>query len=162
MLRAHTAMYMGVRKLSALSSFLDGWRFALNVYDIEFIDPLPRDFHEWVAYPLHFRESTSGYKNMILERVPDKKARLSDRFFELLDEYRMRHARVVARLSAFAGREYFLRFKSDGNQQRTFPAHWRLGLIPSISSPTQTIRASLFSSSLMIPLFHPPDVSIRS
>ena len=128
-LRAHTAMYMGVRKLSALSSFLDGWRFALNVYDIEFIDPLPRDFHEWVAYPLHFRESTSGYKNMILERVPDKKkAGLSDRFFELLDEYRMRHARVVARLSAFAGREYFLRFKSDGTyQQQNIPRPLALG-----------------------------------
>ena len=125
-LRVRTAMYMGVRKLSALSSFLDGWRFALNVYDIEFIDPLPRDFHDWVAYRLHFRGSTSGYKNMILERVPDENEAV-DRFFELLDEYRMRHARVVARLSAFAGREYFLRFKSDGTTTEKIPRPLALG-----------------------------------
>lgn len=106
-------MYTGVRKLSAISSFLDGWRFALQVYEIEFINPLPGDFHDWVAYRLHFRESTSGYKNMILERVPDEYEAV-DRFFELLDEYRTRRPRVVARISAYGGREYSLKFTSDG------------------------------------------------
>jgi hypothetical protein len=94
-IRERTAMYTGERSLSAVAHFLLGYGFALQVREIRFPDYLPQDFHDWVAYRLHFFESTSGYRNMILKRIPDESAAL-DRFFELLDEHRIRQARVVA------------------------------------------------------------------
>lgn len=48
--------------------------------------------------------STSGYRNMILKRVPDESAAL-DRFFELLDEHRGRKPQMVARVDGY-NREY--------------------------------------------------------
>ena len=112
-IRERTAMYTGSRTLSALSSFLDGWRFAMEVFDIESKRVLPRDFHDWVAYRLHFRESTSGYKSMILKHVPDEYAAV-DRFYELLDEYNARQPRVVARLTAYQGRDGVEKLRPDG------------------------------------------------
>jgi hypothetical protein len=62
-IRVRTAMYTGSR-----------------IHGIQEQHPLPGDFHDWVAYRLHFDYSTMGYKNMILERVPDESAAV-DRFF---------------------------------------------------------------------------------
>lgn len=95
-LRVRTAMYTGERTLSAVSFFLGGFGFAKQVYQIPG-HTLPPDFHDWVAYRLHFQESTSGYRKMILDRIKDESAAL-DKFFELLDEHRSRHAHAVAKL----------------------------------------------------------------
>jgi hypothetical protein len=96
-IRTRTAMYTGERTLSAVSHFLSGYQFAQYVFQIPSSQQsrLPFDFHDWVAYRLHFLESTSGYRRMILKHAPDESAAL-DRFFELLDEHRNRQARVVA------------------------------------------------------------------
>lgn len=94
-MRVRTAMYTGERTLSAVGHFLNGFGFAQHVYQIPCSHLLPLDFHDWVAYRLHFRESTTGYRRMILDRIPDESAAL-DRFFELLDEHRSRQAIVVA------------------------------------------------------------------
>jgi len=115
-IREYTAMYTGSRTLSALSSFLDGWHFAMEVFDVEPKRVLPRDFHDWVAYRLHFHEATSGYKNMILKHVPDEYAAV-DRFYELLDEYHARQPRVVARLAAYRGRDGVEKLRPDGTRE---------------------------------------------
>jgi hypothetical protein len=96
-IRDRTAMYTGERTLSAVCHFLGGYQFAQRAYQIPVSQQslLPIDFHDWVAYRLHFRESTSGYRRMILSRFPDESVAL-DRFFELLDEHRTRQAKVVA------------------------------------------------------------------
>jgi hypothetical protein len=93
-IRERPAMCLGQRSLSALSQYPQGYWMALSVHDIQSVFPLPQDFHDWVAYRLHFYESTSGYKNMILKRVPEESAAL-DRFFELLDEHKNRKPRIV-------------------------------------------------------------------
>ena len=95
-IRIRTAMYTGERTLSAVYHFLAGFGFAQHVYQIS-TPQLPPDFHDWVAYRLHFYESTTGYKRMILDRIPDEAAAL-DKFFELLDEHRSRRASVVAKV----------------------------------------------------------------
>jgi hypothetical protein len=104
-IRERPAMYMGERSLSALWHYLHGYIEALRFHDIVTRDVLPPDFHDWVAYRLHFYESTSGYRNMILKRVPDEAAAL-DRFFELLDDHRARkpHVVAIARSAAKNGR----------------------------------------------------------
>jgi hypothetical protein len=94
LIRERTAMYTGERGLSAIYHFILGYTFAQRSGQTLSFD-LPPDFNEWVAYRLHFRESTSGYRRMILNRIPDESVAL-DRFFELLDEHRVRHESVVA------------------------------------------------------------------
>lgn len=90
-------MYTGERTLSSVAHFLSWYLFAHTVLQVPPPSLLPPDFHDWVAYRLHFRESTMGYRNMILERFPDESLAL-DRFFELADAHRNRQEKVVARV----------------------------------------------------------------
>jgi hypothetical protein len=101
-IRQRPAMYLGERSLYGLEYFLLGYSLALSSYahGLESGNLLPADFHEWVAYRLGFFESTSGWRKMIVRRVPDESAAL-DRFFELLDEHRKR-TRLVARVEGYS------------------------------------------------------------
>jgi len=128
-IREKPAMWLGQRSLSALWYYLQGYRTALSVYDIHSIT-LPQDFHDWVAYRLHFYESTSGYRNMILKRVPEESGAL-DRFFELSDEYKNRKPNIVAQVSA--GKESKWRTVKEGRpQEGTYPT---LNLIAYTDDP---------------------------
>ncbi len=94
-IRVRTAMYTGARTLTSVYHFLGGYVFCLLTHGIQEPDPLPDDFHGWVAYRLHFFERSIGIKNMILERVPDEEKAL-DKFFELVDEHKERTPHIVA------------------------------------------------------------------
>jgi hypothetical protein len=138
-IREVPAMYLGERSLSALSHYLHGYCMALSVYDVQSASPLPQDFHDWVAYRLHFYESTSGYRNMILKRVPEESAAL-DRFFELLDEHKNRKPRVVAQLRA--GKEYARRTVKEGHLQGP-----QTGTYPTLNLIAYTDDPGFFISS---------------
>lgn len=114
LIRENPALYLGERSLSALWYYLQGYWMALSVYDMRTASPVPPDFHDWVAYRLHFYESTSGYRNMILKRVPDESAAL-DRFFGLLDEHRDRKPQVVA--LARCDKEFTRHTMKDGHPE---------------------------------------------
>jgi hypothetical protein len=137
-IRERPAMYLGHRSLSALSSYLHGYRMALSVYDIQ-CSTLPQDFHDWVAYRLHFYESTSGNRNMILKRVPEESAAL-DRFFELLDEHRNRQQRIVAQVPG--GKEYTWRTVKEGR-----PQEQQTGIYPTLNLIAYTDDPGFFVSS---------------
>src|SRR5580698_6563324 len=94
-IRVRPALYLGTHSLTALSNFLNGYSLALHESGMGPVTILPQDFHDWVAYRLHFRESTSGYAGMILKRIPDEVKALQ-RFFELYDEHISRKASVIA------------------------------------------------------------------
>jgi len=115
-IRERPAMWLGTRSLTALRHFLAGWGAALLFYDVKAEDQLPRDFHDWVAYRLGFRESTSGWQSMILKDVPDESKAL-DRFFELLDEHRNRKPHVIARLVGHK-KAYYREVVQDGVRSR--------------------------------------------
>jgi hypothetical protein len=103
-IRERPAMYLGSRTLTGLGHFLGGFGCAEHIHGIEAVSQLPNDFHEWVAYRLHYYESTKGWGRMILEQTADESAAL-DRFYELLDEHRARQAQVVATIQGHR-REY--------------------------------------------------------
>ena len=94
-IRERPPMFLGTRTITGLWHFLYGYNFARHELGAEPSYLLPEDFHDWTAYRLHFRESTSGWRNMIFSRVPDEGEAL-ERFFELLDEHRDRQMLVVA------------------------------------------------------------------
>jgi hypothetical protein len=104
LIRERPAMYLGSRTITGLGHFLGGFKYAEQIHGIEAVSQLPNDFHEWVAYRLHYYESTKGWSRMILEQTVDESAAL-DRFYELLDEYRARQAHVVATIQGHQ-REY--------------------------------------------------------
>jgi hypothetical protein len=96
-IRQRPAMYLGKNSLSAFRSYMDGYYSAHIELGVESPGLLPKDIHDWVAYRLHFLESTSGYANMILKHTPDEAQGLT-RFFELLDEHRARQPKLVAKI----------------------------------------------------------------
>jgi hypothetical protein len=96
-IRSRPALFLGTRSLSALQHFVNGYSEARRELGLSSPNPLPPDIHDWVAYRLHFRESTSGYVNMVLKRIPDE-AQALERFFELVDEHHAKSAKTVAKI----------------------------------------------------------------
>ncbi len=101
-MRHRPAMFLSPVSVSAFWHFILGYGLGQGSVSTEAKNPftLPSDFHDWVAYRLHFFESTSGWHNMIIERLGDGPHAL-DRFFSLLDEYLARvpqHRRYPLRL----------------------------------------------------------------
>lgn len=105
-IRKRPAMFLDNQpSLSALRGFLAGYDMARSSYTGGTgLGPLPQDFGEWVAYRLGFYSSCMGWRNMILDRVPDESEALK-RFFELLDEYRNRKPRLIATVNGYASRQ---------------------------------------------------------
>jgi hypothetical protein len=96
-IRRKPGFYLEERSLSALKHYISGYESALGLHRIKEDWPLPEDFNAWVAYRLHYKESTSGWRNMILEVTHAEDAGFA-RLFELLDEYARREPHIVARL----------------------------------------------------------------
>jgi hypothetical protein len=138
-IRKRPGLYFGERSFTALWHFVCGYKQALAIHAIPYeSDPLglPRDFHDWVAYRLHFKESTSGWRNMILSTAGSEQEAL-DRFFTLLDEYHARTPHLVARLVDI--RKSYSRSRSGITEQLQFP--------PSISLVTYTDDPGFFALS---------------
>lgn len=95
LIRERPALYLGENSLTGLWHFLRGYRMAEGDHGIDDVIHLPTDIFDWVAYRLHYYDSTSGWRQMILGRVPDERAALK-RFWELLDDHRARKPHVVA------------------------------------------------------------------
>ena len=94
-IRQAPLMYLQERSLSYMYHFITGY----SMHRDQPPNLLPADFHEWIAYRLHYLEPTSGYRNMILNRFPNEEEAFS-RFFELLDDHHSRSPRNVARIRA--------------------------------------------------------------
>ena len=103
-LHRRPALYTGENTLTSIRHFLSGYGFSLMLHEIPSADDplvIPREFHDWVAYRLHYYESTSGWCNMICDRT-DTDQQAIDRFFELLSEFKHREPHTVAKLTDFS------------------------------------------------------------
>jgi hypothetical protein len=100
-IRQRPAMYFGgIKSLTALYHFLGGFQMACGLHGIENDGlglTIPHDFCDWVAYRTHFRESTSGWCNMIVSTAESEEVAF-DRFFELLEEHFQRVPTLVAEI----------------------------------------------------------------
>lgn len=112
--RRRPAMFTGENTLISIRSFLDGYRVAMGqLGHLQVGSPflVPLEFHDWVAYRMHFYESTSGWCNMICDRTGSEQEAI-DRFFELLEEFKTRTPHVVAQL------KHYKRTYSEQNCER--------------------------------------------
>jgi hypothetical protein len=95
--RERPAMFLTPVSICALWHFVRGYELGRAGSNMPSPFGLPADFHEWVAYRLHFHGANSGWANMIVERAGDGPHAL-ERFFALLDEHQTRVPRVAAEL----------------------------------------------------------------
>jgi hypothetical protein len=137
-MRVRPALFLGANSLSALWYFLRGYHMGLrgNPQVSIATSPLEKEFHDWVAYRLHFLESTTGWRNMILQHIQDEKAALN-RFFELFDEYRFRRPRSVARLD---GLKQYMEVSDGKERVRSFPSTLLLVAYTEDSSCIQIVE----------------------
>jgi hypothetical protein len=100
-IRERPAMYFQPVCICALQHFIMGY-YAGRAEGPGEPGPfdLPRDFHDWVGYRLHFEDSSGGWARMLIERLGDGRSAFN-RFFTLLDDYHARVPRVVATVSDF-------------------------------------------------------------
>ena len=72
-IRERPAMFLCPVSVSALWHFILGYGLGQSSVSADAKSPfaLPSDFHDWVAYRLHFFESTTGWHNMIVKRLGD-------------------------------------------------------------------------------------------
>lgn len=90
-IRRRPGMYIGSNSLTGLECFLNGYICALYETDSTDEDLLPLPFglfHEYVACKYGYYESTSGWKNMILDQTGQDERRGLDLFFEIYGEFR--------------------------------------------------------------------------
>ena len=102
-LQKRPGMFTGENTLKSIQHFLAGYNFATFRYEIDDSDDVlfvPRQFNDWVAYRLHFYESTSGWCQMIYSRTETENEAI-DRFFELLAEFHVRKPHLVAKLIGY-------------------------------------------------------------
>lgn len=93
-IRPRPGMYLGEPGITKLCSFLDGYSMAL--YDLnankvtdDALFPMPfHCFHDYVALRLNYYESTSGWRNMILDQVAHDEEKGLALFFTLLDDFK--------------------------------------------------------------------------
>lgn len=119
-IRTRSAMYLGEASLSIFYGFVSGYDLARSIEPSASSEPspVPQDFHDWVAYRLHFYEATGGWKRMILKKEPNESIAL-EKFWSLLDDYRARRPRVVAQL--IDCKETYQRRSAKGWETRRCP-----------------------------------------
>jgi hypothetical protein len=116
-LRRRPALYTGEASLSSIEHFLSGYSFAANRYNVGNPDDrllIPREFHDWVAYRLHFYESTSGWCHMIVSKSESDDVAI-ERFFILLDQLHQREAHIVARLTGYQKKYTRTTYRQENN-----------------------------------------------
>lgn len=85
-------LYMGSKSLTILKAFLDGFNFALNkqglVYEDIGLSQIPFCyFNDFVAAHYNYSESTSGWKNMILNKNNNDEEVSFDVFYTLFYKF---------------------------------------------------------------------------
>lgn len=148
-IRLRPAMYTGESTLSSIFLFLTGYSFALDRHNVPADnDPLllAPEFHDWVAYSLHYHESTSGWCNMICGRTSTDQEAI-DLFIQLLGEFRKRIPNTVAKLKGYK-KTYQLSTSQRNAKGDAFQSPWLTRNYPdSISLVTYTSDPGFFAYS---------------
>lgn len=77
LMKERSGMFIGENKISAMSSFLDGYQFCARTHNIkqEKVFPPFWYFHEWAIETYKWYESTAGWKTIILQENDNDEAK---------------------------------------------------------------------------------------
>ncbi len=100
LMKLRPAMYIGECKISAMSSFLDGYHFCSITHNIKEDKVFPPFwyFHEWAKENYNWYESTAGWKNIILQENNNDEAKALDVFFDLMADFKTLYPIKIERL----------------------------------------------------------------
>jgi len=92
-IRPRPAMYFGDNKISNLQAFLSGYDFSTYVHNIKDKSVFPPFwyFNEWAMHKYNWRESTAGWKNIILKENENNEEKALNVCFEMIDEFKTLH-----------------------------------------------------------------------
>lgn len=89
LIREKPYLYIGNKIFSTLYENINGYKlYCLNNNINENLTPDWNEFHDFVAIQLNYSESTSGYKNMILEKSNFEEEKALKEFYRLFDLFR--------------------------------------------------------------------------
>jgi hypothetical protein len=89
--RKRTAMFIGDRKISSLDSFVQGYFYAVQSNDVFIENKVEfNEFHDWVAGHFKWKESTAGWRRIILQECNEDEELALNKFFELYDQFKER------------------------------------------------------------------------
>jgi hypothetical protein len=84
-------LYLGSKSITALCLFLQGYSYALEINNLSTEQHKDfKHFHEWIALKLNYYESTSGWRNMILESQNQDETKALDTFFMYFNQFKNR------------------------------------------------------------------------
>jgi hypothetical protein len=86
--RNKTEMYIGEKRISSLKSFFDGIYYSFEIHNIE-EENIFKGFNEWTAKYFNWKESTAGWKNIILKECENDEKKAVDKFFEIYDKFKL-------------------------------------------------------------------------
>ncbi len=69
---------------------MDGYFYALDAMEIHLREPEPKfeKFHDWTAKYFGWKESTAGWKNIILKESNENEKEAVKLFFEVYDKFK--------------------------------------------------------------------------
>jgi hypothetical protein len=85
--RIRTAMYIGEKRISTLKSFFDGIHYSIDVYNIK-EEKIFLGLDEWTAKFYLLKETTAGWKDIILEDCENDEEKAVDEFFKIYDKFK--------------------------------------------------------------------------
>jgi hypothetical protein len=86
--KGRPGFYFDADNISALYHFVNGYVQALVAKNIDEAETPPfQDFHEFVRHRTKFSESTSGWRNMLLNFNGNDEAKALAMFFALFEEF---------------------------------------------------------------------------
>lgn len=95
-IRKRPAMYLGRPSISLLEAYLHGYCAGMQSHGLTASEALPfAAFNSWVIARLYPCERNSLWGWLILRACDGNEERAFDRFFEFLDEYRVRQERIL-------------------------------------------------------------------
>ncbi|MFH6944459.1 hypothetical protein [Flavobacterium sp. FlaQc-50] len=96
LIRERPELYIGNKTLTTLCDNINGYNlcYTLNSAD-ENLTPHWQEFHDFVALQLNYSESTSGYKNMILESNDFDETESLKVFYQLLDLFKEEKSKLI-------------------------------------------------------------------
>ncbi len=87
--RKRISMYIGEPTISNLQSFICGYNYAVIIHKIVLteLDLYFEKFNEWVMKYFKWKESTAGWKNIILKEMQNDETKALQTFFILYDKF---------------------------------------------------------------------------
>ena len=139
-IKKRPVMYLGSNSVHDLEKFINGYGFALTVYDIQenFIVVDSMSFHDWIALRTHLYESTSGWANM-LDSYYGSEEKALEMFFIHYDEFLSRSGTVIKYLEPKEIREW--KWESvNGEKHYSYLTPYRVEIVKYTDDPGRFIR----------------------